>query len=77
MPLYGQSSGSPRGFMHYVFFIMGKSDSTRPRPALFIRHVCNARPRPNGFNTTTRKDAKDCSSKCRLRAFRNEGEGAP
>ena len=26
---------------------------------------------------TTRKDAKDCSSKFRLRAFRNEGEGAP
>jgi hypothetical protein len=39
MPRYGQSSGSPRGFMHYVFFIMGKSDSTRPRPALLIRHV--------------------------------------
>src|SRR5262249_28324472 len=27
--------------------------------------------------TTTRKDAQYCSSKCRLRAFRNEGGGAP
>jgi hypothetical protein len=77
MPLYGQWSGSPRRFNALRCFNV-RLDSPAPgaiyMPIMLLR---NARPRPNGFNTTTRKDAQYCSSKCRLRAFRNEGGGAP